>query len=191
MLTIPAEGWRGGLLLRGLVNGVCGGAFLAVLAFIDGGLWFAAAIVFVIIGIGYGTLTTRRMRTFWPAALDFSADDRVAIVRAARRGERVGDARLAQGVIDYSAGMHEADAQTRHFRWVVPVVLGVAVALAVWDTFYGSTRDAVASCIYLVLMGIEVFWWPPRLRAILANTERATEFARELISEPDSEAAAG
>lgn len=37
-------------------------------------------------------------------------------------------------------------------------VLTVAVRTAVWDTVFGSVRNGVASCIYLVLLLLELFW---------------------------------
>jgi hypothetical protein len=43
---------------------------------------------------------------------------------------------------------------------------------------YGSTRDAVASCVYLALLVIELFWWPKRQAQLLSNAERAAETAR-------------
>ncbi len=69
----------------------------------------------------------------------------VAVVRAARRGERIGDRRLAQAAIDYSRGLHAAAEKALPFRWLV------------WDTAFGSVRNGVASCIYLVVLLLELF----------------------------------
>jgi len=59
-------------------------------------------------------------------------------------------------------------------------VLAVAVVSALWDTVSGSTRDAVASCVYLALAAIEVFWWPKRQAQLLSNAHRAAELTRRL-----------
>jgi hypothetical protein len=64
---------------------------------------------------------------------------------------------------------------------VVPLVLAVGVGAAVWDSVFGSTRDIVASLLYLVLMAVELFWWPGRRDRLLANADRAKERALGLI----------
>ena len=102
----------------------------------------------------------------------------MTVARTARRGERLGDARLAQPLTDYSTGMHAAAEQARPFRWVIPLVLVVGVGTAVWDAAFGSWGNAVASFIYLVLLLIEVFWWPKRRDQLLANADRASGLAR-------------
>ena len=56
-------------------------------------------------------------------------------------------------------------------------VLIVAVGSAVWDTAFGSWGNAIASAIYLVMLAVEVFWWPKRQRQLLANADRAAEMA--------------
>jgi hypothetical protein len=57
----------------------------------------------------------RRMARYWPGAKQLGGDERVTVVRTARRGERIGDARLAQAVIDYSSGMHAATEKLGRF----------------------------------------------------------------------------
>ena len=46
-----------------------------------------------------------------------------------------------------------------------------------WDAVYGSWGNAVASGIYLVLLFIELFWWPKRMERLLANADLAAEMA--------------
>jgi hypothetical protein len=104
----------------------------------------------------------------------------VSVVRTARRGERIGDARLAQAVIDYSTGMHTAAEQGRPYRWLPVFILVVAVAAAGWDAVSGSWGNAVASAIYLVLALIEMFWWPKRRERLLTNADRAADIAAHL-----------
>jgi hypothetical protein len=140
----------------------------------------AGVIVFVILSTFYGIWMGRRMARYWPGAKALSGEERVTVVRTARRGERIGDARLAQAVIDYSRGMRAAAEQGRPFRWVVPLVLVVTVGTAVWDAVFGSWGNAVASGIYLVLLLLDVFWWPKRQEQLLANADRAAEMARQI-----------
>jgi hypothetical protein len=96
-------------------------------------------------------------------------------VHAARRGERIANPRLAHAVTDYRDGMHTAADDARPFRWLIWIVLVVAAAMAIWDTLSGSARDAVASCVYLALLIIEVTWWPTLQEQLLANVDRSAE----------------
>jgi hypothetical protein len=179
MVTVPAVAWRGGFLRRALTIGVPVGIVLGALAWIDSGLLLGGAIAVVATGLIYGILMPRRMNRYWPGAKVLSGDDRVTVVRAARRGERIGDARLAQPVIDYSRGLHAAEEAARPFRWLIPLVLVVAVGAAVYDAMFGSWGNVVVSVIYFVAFLFEVFWWPKRRDRLLENADRAAEMARQ------------
>jgi O-antigen/teichoic acid export membrane protein len=177
MVTVPAFVWRGGFFRRGLIIGGTVGVSLAVMSWLDSGLWLSGVIVLVIMGVFYGIWMPRRMARFWPGANQLSGEDRVTVVRTARAGERIGDPALAQGVIDYNQGLHAAGEQGRPFRWVLPLILVVSVAAAVWDAVYGSWGNAVASVIYLAALLIEMIWWPKRRDELLAKGDRAAEMA--------------
>lgn len=177
MVTVPAFVWRGGAFRRALIIGAAVGITLGALAWVDSGFWLSGVIVLVIIGVFYGIWMPRRMARYWPGAKQLSGEDRVTVVRAARRGERIGDPRLAQALADYSQGLHAAAEEARPFRWLVPLVLVVAVGTAVWDAVFGSWGNVVASCIYFVALLIELFWWPKRRDELLANADRAAEMA--------------
>jgi hypothetical protein len=179
VVTVPAFVWRGGSFRRALTVGGALGIGLGALAWIDSGILLGGVITLVITGVIYGIWMHRRMARYWPGAKQLTGEDRVTVVRTARRGERIGDARLAQGVIDYCFGMRAAAEQGRPFRWLVPLVLVVAVGTAVWDAVFGSWGNAMASCIYLVLLLIELFWWPKRRDELLANADAAAEMARQ------------
>ena len=144
---------------------------------IDSGLLLSAVIVLVIVGVAYGIWMSRRMARYWPGAKQLSGEDRVTVDRTARRGERIDDARLAQAVVDYSHGMRAAAEKARPFRWVLPLVLVVGVGTAAWDAVFGTWGNAVASAIYLVLLLIELFWWPKRQKLLLTNADRAADIA--------------
>ena len=85
-------------------------------------------------------------------------------------------------MIDYSKGMHAAAEQGRPFRWLVPVVLVVALASAVWDGVYGTWGNVVASVIYLVALLFEIFCWPKRRDQLLSNADRAARIAQHVLS---------
>ena len=57
-------------------------------------------------------------------------------------------------------------------------LLVVGVGTAAWDAVFGTWGNAVASGIYLVLLLIELFWWPKRQKLLLANADRAAEIAQ-------------
>lgn len=177
MVTVPAIAWRGGFVRRAVTVGGAVGIVLGAMAWIDSGLLLGGIIALVITGVFYGVWMARRMARFWPEAEALAGPDRVAVVRAARRGERIDDARLAQAVVDYSRGLHAAAESARPFRWVLPVVIVVAIGTAIWDDLYGTWGNAVASTIYLIALPVELFWWPKRQQRLLDNADRAAELA--------------
>jgi hypothetical protein len=177
MVTVPSWVWRGGRTTRGVIVGAAAGLFFGGLAVLDSGIWLSGAVVFILLGAGWGIVTDRRTFRYWPGARDLTPEQRVNVVRAARRGERIADSSLASAVSDYRDAMHAAADDARRFRWVIWLVLTVAAALAIWDTVSGSARDAVASCVYLALLVIEVTWWPTLQDRLLANADRAVELA--------------
>jgi hypothetical protein len=181
VVTAWATVWRGGPVARAVLLGVVVGVLLGAQALLDSGMWLAAAIVAVVTGAALGPLAALRMSRYWPGATDFTGADRVRIVRAARRGYPIDDERLARGVVDYSAGLRAAVGKTHIYRWVIGLVLAVALGMAVFDAVTGSIRDTVASCVYLGLLAIELFWWPTRQRELLLNSGLATALAQQEI----------
>jgi hypothetical protein len=177
MVTVPAFVWRGGFFRRALTMGAFVGICLGAMAWIDSGMLLGGLIAVVITGVLYGILMPRRMARYWPGANQLSSEERVTVVRVARRGERVADPRLTHAVVDYRQGLHAAAEAARPFRWLLPLVLVVSVVTAVWDAVYGSWGNVVASAIYLVLLLIELFWWPKRRDQLLDNADRAAEMS--------------
>lgn len=171
--------WRYGPILRALILGVGVGAFLGALAWLDSGFLVTGLIVFVMLSVFYGLWMSRRMAKHWPSARHLSGLDREQVVRAARDGQRIDDPRLAPALIDYRNGLHEAAEKVRWLRWLIWFVLIVAVGMAVWDAAFGSWGNAVVSAVYLVMLLLEVFWWPKRQQQLLANADRAAEMTRE------------
>mgnify|MGYP000113621571 CR=1 FL=1 len=173
MLTVPAFVWRGGFVYRAAVVGSSIGLSLGILAWIDSGLLLTGVIVLVIVGLTYGIWMARRMARLWPGSKELGAAERVSVVHAARRGERLPDERLVHAANDYRNAMHAAADAAHGFRWLVAFLLAVAAGTAVWDAWYGSIGNAVVSAIYLVMLLAEVFWWPKRRTQLLENVDRA------------------
>jgi len=181
VVTVPAFVWRGGSFRRALIVGSFLGIVLGVMAWIDSGLLLAGILTVFVTGIIYGIWIPRRMARYWPGAKQLSGEDRVTVARTARRGGRIADPQLAPAVIDYSKGMHSAAEQAKPYRWVVPLVLVVSIATAVWDSIFGTWGNAIASVIYLVAFLVELFWWPKRRDELLANSDRAADIAADVL----------
>jgi hypothetical protein len=179
MVTVPAFVWRYGPILRGLILGIGVGASLGVLAWLDSGFLFVGLIVLVILGLFYGGWMSRRMSRHWPSAEQLSGPQREQVARAAREGQRIDDPRLTAALIDYRNGLKEAAEETKLLRWLVPLVLVVAVGTALWDSVYGTWGNAIVSAIYLVMLAVEVFWWPKRRQQLLANVDHAVELVED------------
>ncbi|MGW4096069.1 hypothetical protein [Mycobacterium sp. NPDC004974] len=173
MVTVPAFVWRSGFVGRAMIIGAGVGAVVGVLAWLDSGFWVSGVLVFVIVGVFYGIGMARRMARYWPMSKELAGTDREAVVRAARGGERIDDPRLVDAARDYSRGVHAAAETARPFRWLLPVVLVVAAASALWDAVFGSVGNVVVSVIYLAALAVELAWWPRRQAQLLANTRQA------------------
>lgn len=173
MITVPAFVWRSGFAGRALMVGAGLGVVLGALAWLDSGFWVTGVLVLVIVGAFYGLWMARRMARYWPMSKQLSGADRVAVVRAARDGRQIADPRLIEATRDYGRGVHAAAETARPFRWLLPVVLVVAAASALWDAVFGSIGNAVVSVIYLAALAVELSWWPRRQAQLLANVDRA------------------
>lgn len=180
MMVVPPWMWRGGPARRAITLGLVAGILLGAFAFADSGLLLGALVAFVVLAPFYGILMARRMARFWPGAKDLNGADRVAVARAARRGEDIGETRLAHAVFDYSAGLREACRHARRYWWVVLLFGVVAVIFAVIDTIFGPVRVAVLSWLVVVFFAVELLWWPRRQARLLANAERAEDLARRV-----------
>lgn len=158
--------------------GVCGGLFFGIPAWLDSGMLIAGAVVFVVLGAVSGVWIARRMTKYWPGASALSAAQREAVVAAARRGDRIDrGAGLAPAVDAYRHALHAAAERGRPWRWFLVVVLLVAVGSTLWDATHGSPGNAIASVIYLAVVGLELFYWPKRTEVLLANADRAATLA--------------
>ncbi|MFY9921312.1 MAG: hypothetical protein WAL26_23390 [Mycobacterium sp.] len=177
MVTVPAFVWRYGPFLRGVILGLVVGGSLAALAWLDSGSLLGGLVAFVVLCLFYGGWMARRMTQYWPSAEQLSGPERELVARAARQGGRIDDRALAPALIDYRNGLHEAAEKARPLRWLLWFVLVVAVGTAAWDATSGSWGNTIASAIYLVMLAVEMFWWPKRQRQLLANADRAAEMA--------------
>lgn len=178
---IPGWAWRGGTVRHAVSIGLAVGVFFGAFVLAESGSWVGAALAALFLSPFYGIRVARRMNRAWPGARDLDSADRTAVIRATRRGEDIGDARLAPAVIDYSSALRTAREQDRVFRWVLLLFAGLAVALALSDTFTGSTRDALVSWLVVAFLLVELTWWPRKQSHVMSNAERAETLAREIL----------
>jgi len=120
----------------------------------------------------------RRMSRVWPAGADLDPADRAAVVRATRRGETVRDPRLAPEVVRYAEALRVTAERDRLRWWVMALVAAVALVLAGYDTVAGTAREALVSWLVVVLVALDLIWWPRRRDRLMARVRRAEAAAR-------------
>lgn len=173
MITVPAVVWRGDSAVRGVLTGTCLGLFFGGVAWLDSGMWLAGVVVLVVLGVGSGVWMARRMVRYWPSAGELTGAQRHTVADSVRHGRAV-DTALAHAALDYRRGLHAVADHHRPVRWLIVVLLVIAVAVAAWDAVNGSWGNVVASLIYLLIIGFEVVGLPRWQRRLLANADKAT-----------------
>ncbi|MEU0008722.1 hypothetical protein ABZ079_31830 [Streptomyces sp. NPDC006314] len=180
MILVPGPLWQRGPVSRALGAGLAAGVFFGAFVLVESGSWLGAVVVLVVLSLLYGTRVARRMGRAWPAAKHMNAADRAAVVHATRRGEAIADPRLAPSVAEYADALRRCAEEDRLRRWVVLLVTVLAVALAVYDTLTGSTRETLVSWLVVVLCLADLMWWPRRRGHLLAQAGRAEASARRV-----------
>lgn len=170
-------------MFRAVCLGVPAGVLLAALAFAESGVPLSAPVVFVVISLFNGVMMARRMGKAWPAATDLSADERVAVSSAARRGHAVAEVRLAPAAIEYAGALRDAAALSRRYQRIVLIGAVAALVLAVLDSFVATSRVAAVSWVIVALFAVEIWWWPRARDRVLANAERTRDSARRALGQ--------
>jgi hypothetical protein len=162
--------------------GLAVGVFFGALGFAESGS-VAALVALVALGpIVFGIPMARRMARFWPGAKMLSGEDRVAVVRATRRGHDIGEASRAHAVIEYGSGLRDAHDHARRYRWVLPFVAALSLILALTDSFFESIRLALVSWLWVAIIVVELLWWPGKRADLLSNARRAETLARQVLA---------
>ncbi|MFE2100435.1 hypothetical protein [Streptomyces sp. NPDC059468] len=185
VMVLPGWVWRGGPVRRAMIIGLSAGVSFGAFVLAESGSWAGAVAAVLVLGPFYGIRVSRRMSRVWPGAGDLDPADRQAVVRAARRGEDIGDPRLAPAVVDYCDGLRTAREHDRLLLWVVLVFAGLAVALALTDTISGSARQAWVSWLFVLFFLVELTWWPRRQARIMSHAEQAERSARRVLRQRD------
>jgi hypothetical protein len=148
----------------------------SVVGAILAGLFFG-----LVLGLFLGAFMALWMGRSWPGAKALNSADRVAVVRASRRGEEIGDARLAPAVIDYCSVLRKTQERDRRFQWALWLPAGLSLIIALGETFTGSARGAFVWW-FLVAFWLVFLTWLPRKRArVLSNVQQAEALARRAL----------
>jgi hypothetical protein len=162
---------------RALGAGLAAGVFFGAFVLVESGSGAGALVVFVVLSLFYGIRVARRMGRLWPAARHLNAADRAAVVRATRRGEAIGDPRLAPSVAEYADALRRGAEEDLARRWITVLGTVLAVALAVYDTLTDAGGEMIASWLVVVLFLADLLWWPRRRARLLARSGRAAAAA--------------
>ncbi|MFF4544681.1 hypothetical protein [Streptomyces sp. NPDC001435] len=181
MAVIPGWVWERKPVGRALGVGVPTGLFAGAFALIESGAWPIAAVVFLVLAVFYGPMMARRMSRAWPGTEELSRAERAAVVRSTRRGEDIGDARLAPAVVAYADGLRQTRERGGWVRWVVLFAAVVSVFVALNDTLHGSTGEAVSSWVVVALFIADLTWRPRREARLMAHADQAEKWARRRL----------
>lgn len=177
---IPSWVWRGNGFFRAVVVGLAVGILFGALGWAESGSIAALLAVGLLGPLVFGIPTARRMARLWPGAKKLIGADRAAVVRAVRRGQTIGEPQLAHAVIEYASGLRQAQDGARRYRWVIPLVALLSLILAVTDSFFGSTRSALVSWLWVAIVVTELLWWPRKQADLSSNAQRSEMLARQL-----------
>jgi hypothetical protein len=115
----------------------------------------------------------------WQSANELNRAERIAVMRTTRRGNDIGDARLAPAVIDYARVLRET--RDRFFRGQVSLITGLAVFLVLTGPVLHSNTPIVAlatglatAAVLFVVSGLR------GLRNTLSKATQAETSARHL-----------
>ncbi|MFF9396164.1 hypothetical protein [Streptomyces griseoluteus] len=178
MVLVPGWVWQGGPVRRALGAGLAAGVFFGLFVLVESGAWAAAVVVLLVLTPLHGVRVAQRMSRVWPAGAYLDPADRAAVVRATRSGGTVPDPRLAPDVLRYAEALRLTAERDRIRQWVMVLVAVVSLALAGYDTTAGTARQALVSWLVVVLVVLDLIWWPRRRDRLMDRVEHAEAAAR-------------
>ncbi len=175
----PERMWAGGPVSAALRIGIPAGFAFGLLQFAINGSVAGAVFGGVFLAVFFGGIMALIVRRQWSGAGRVAPDDRVAVARAVRRGDDVGDDRLAEAVIEYAEMVRKTQERDARHRWVLPLFGILSFVIALTSTVGGSTREAVVFWLLTAFWIVGILWWFPRQRARWTeNASRAEAAAR-------------
>jgi hypothetical protein len=174
---LSEKAWGGGRLQMALWIGVPAGGFFGLILFLSDsaspigavaeGIWFALI---------FGAWMTRLQRRAWGGADDLPPRDRVAVLRAVRRGED-GEPRLAPAIVDFADVVRRRNERDHRYRWVLWLAGGATLCMALYASLAGSTRSAVVWWVLVGYWALFIARSPRKGARSLARAERAESLA--------------
>lgn len=177
--------WAGGPVRAALHIGIPAGFGFGLLQFAIDGSVAGAVFGGVFFAVFFGGTMALIARRRWSGSGRLAPDDRVAVARAVRRGDDVGDDRLVEAVIDYAEAVRKTQERDARLRWILPLFGVLSFVIAVTSTIGGSAREAVVFWLLSGFWVIGILWWFPRQRARWReNASRAEAAARRRAGDP-------
>ncbi len=182
----PRRVWGGGRLRSAIRIGAPAGAVFGAIRFAEYGSLGDAIFAALFFGVFFGATMALISRKAWPGQGNLRSTDRAAVVRAVRRGEDIGEARLAWAVIEYCVVSRRTRERDRRYHWVLWLFAGLTLVIAVSDTFAGSVRSALVEWGLVAFWTTFLFWLPGRRTQLESNAGLAGELARHRMENPHS-----
>jgi len=183
--------WRGGPRRWAVAAGFVGALWAAgaLLAGLSGPVVIAAAVVSAVGGglVGWVLCSALLMAVGWPGwrrgepLSQLSPSDRVAVIRAVRRGEPA-DPRLAPSVLTLVRVEVSAAEQEKRQRWIFYVLPALMISVAAGWTAAGSARFAAYFWGLTVFCLVPAFLLPGRAERRLKNAGEAARIAGDQIT---------
>jgi hypothetical protein len=169
--------WGGGWLRVAVTFGLPFGLLIGAMEWVVVGA--AAGISGMLIeSVTFGVCMAVIFRRAWPRGWQLPASDRVAVIRAVHRGERVADPRLIPEVLAYAEVRVQAAERDQRHHWVPWVFAPLIFVGAVVETVAGPA--ALTAFVWAVAaFCLGVLWNMPRQ---LARRRRHAAQAARLAS---------
>ncbi|MBV9320020.1 MAG: hypothetical protein JO106_08930 [Mycobacterium sp.] len=113
----------------------------------------------------------------WPEANNLTRKNRLAVMRATRRGKNIGDARLAPAVIGYAQALRNT--KDRFLQWEFSVIEGVALFIVLNASVHAGWLCALVGGL-AAAVAMFVFYALWTRRRVFSLADRAEKFARQV-----------
>ena len=182
-LVRPEDYWRGAPVWTAVRIGIPAAVLFGLIQF----ALQASATRALSAGIAFGVLFGPAMALFsrraWRRGGELHSEDRVAAVRAVRRGEAVHDPRLARAVTEYASVVKSSAARDRKYNWLLWIFALGTLILAAAATIDGPAHAAIVWWVLFVVW-VVLLVRLPRMRARnLEKAARAEAAAERLLGE--------
>jgi hypothetical protein len=187
--------WRGRRLGGRLRIGVTSGLFFAIcmgVVYLVMGpprAAVGAAIGALVGGAGFGTVMAVYAGRSLRELSGLPPSDRVAVIRAVRRGEQVSDPRLAPSVLACAKSVMASRRrlQSPRWRWLFFAVAALYLVMALVKTTAGSASQAVWIWVGTVMFFAAGWAWPRELGRVREKAEAAADYAADQIGRPPAD----